>query len=181
MVLYVADELSYDRFHAKADRVFRVTQEAEWATGSFKLASTSAPFAQALQNEYPEIEKTVRISAEGAARSGSARSRSMHTISFSPTPLFLMYLLPISLWQPATALREPQKIVLTKTLATNIIGDASKAVGQTVFFSNNYPNMVTGVIDDVPANSHLNFSALRSLPPDYTGGMEDGTFTPICF
>ncbi|WP_353721585.1 ABC transporter permease [Dyadobacter sp. 676] len=68
MLLYVADEVSYDGFHAKADRIFRVTQEARWATGSFKLAPTSAPFAQALRNEYPEIEKTVRISAEGGGR-----------------------------------------------------------------------------------------------------------------
>lgn len=175
MVLYVADELSYDRFHAKADRVFRVTQEAEWATGSFKLAPTSAPFAQALQNEYPEIEKTVRISAEGGGKIRFGEKQvDAHDIFFTDASVFDVFSYPFLYGNPATALREPQKIVLTKTLATNIFGDASKAMGQTVFFSNNYPNVVTGVIDDVPANSHLNFSALRSLPPDYTGGWQDG-------
>lgn len=175
MVLYVADELSYDRFHAKADRVFRVTQEAEWATGSFKLAPTSAPFAQALQNEYPEIEKTVRISAEGGGKILFGEKQvDAHDIFFTDASVFDVFSYPFLYGNPATALREPQKIVLTKTLATNIFGDASKAMGQTVFFSNNYPNVVTGVIDDVPANSHLNFSALRSLPPDYTGGWQDG-------
>lgn len=175
MVLYVADELSYDRFHAKADRIFRVTQEAEWATGGFKLAPTSAPFAQALQNEYPEIEKTVRISAEGGGKIRFGEKQvDANDIFFTDGSVFDVFSFPFLYGNPATALREPQKIVLTKTLATRVFGDASKAVGQTVFFSNNYPNVVTGVIDDIPANSHLNFSALRSLPLDYTGGWQDG-------
>lgn len=175
MVLYVADELSYDRFHTKADRVFRVTQEAEWATGSFKLASTSAPFAQALQNDYPEIEKTVRINAEGGGKIRFGEKQvDAHDIFFADASVFDVFSFPFIYGNPATALSEPQKIVLTKALATRIFGDPAKAMGQTVFFSNDYPNVVTGVIDDVPANSHLNFSALRSLPPDYTGGWQDG-------
>ncbi|MBO9613905.1 MAG: ABC transporter permease [Dyadobacter sp.] len=175
MLLYVADELSYDRFHAKADRIFRVTQEAEWATGSFKLAPTSAPFAPALQNEYPEIEKAVRISTEGGGKIRFGEKQvDAHDIFFTDASVFDIFSYKFLYGNPATALREPQKIVLTKTLATRIFGDASKAMGQTVFFSNNYPNVVTGVIEDVPANSHLNFSALRSLPTDYTGGWQDG-------
>ncbi|MCF0073291.1 ABC transporter permease [Dyadobacter sp. CY261] len=175
MVLYVADELSYDRFHAKADRVFRVTQEAQWATGSFRLAPTSAPFAQALQNEYPEIEKTVRISTEGGGKIRFGEKQvDAHDIYFTDASIFSVFSYPFLYGDPATALREPQKIVLTKTLATRIFGDASRAMGQTVFFSNDYPNTVTGVIEDAPVNSHLNFSALRSLPPDYTGGWQDG-------
>lgn len=175
MVLYVADELSYDRFHAKADRIYRVTQEAEWATGSFKLAPTSPPFAPALQNEYPEIEKTVRISAEGGGKIRFGEKQvDAHNIFFTDATVFDIFSYPFLYGNPATALSEPQKIVLTKTLAISIFGDASKALGQTVFFSNNYPNVVSGVIEDVPSNSHLNFSALRSLPPDFTGGWQDG-------
>ncbi|MET7254307.1 ABC transporter permease [Dyadobacter fermentans] len=175
MVLYVADELSYDRFHAKADRIYRVTQDAEWATGSFKLAPTSAPFAQALQNEYPEIEKTVRISAEGGGKIRFGEKQvDAPDVFFADGSVFDIFSYSFVYGNPATALREPQRIVLTNALATRIFGDASKAVGQTIFFSNNYPNVVTGVIEDVPANSHLNFSALRSLPAGYTGGWQEG-------
>jgi len=175
MVLYVADELSYDRFHAKADRIYRLTQEAEWATGSFKLAPTSAPFAPALQNEYPEIEKTVRISIEGGGtiRFGE-KLVDAYDIYFADASVFDVFSYPFLYGNPATALDEPQKIVLTKTLADRIFGDASKAMGQTVFFSNDFPNVVTGVINDVPTNSHLNFSALRSLPKDYTADWQSG-------
>ncbi|MGV3604721.1 MAG: ABC transporter permease [Dyadobacter fermentans] len=175
MVLYVADELSYDRFHAKADRIFRVTQQAQWATGSFKLAPTSAPFAPALQNEYPEIEKTVRISVEGGGKIRFQEKQvDAYDIYFTDPSVFDVFSYPFLHGNPATALIGPQKIVLTNTLATKLFGDASRAMGQTVFFSNNFPNTVTGVIADVPVNSHLHFSALRSLPPDYTSGWQTG-------
>ncbi|SDE99391.1 putative ABC transport system permease protein [Dyadobacter soli] len=175
MVLYVADELSYDRFHTKADRIYRVTQQSEWATGSFNLASTSAPFSPALQNEYPEIEKAVRISAEGGGKIRFGEKQvDAYDVFFTDASVFDIFSYSFLYGDPKTALREPQKIVLTKTLATRIFGDAAKAMGQTVFFSNNFPNVVTGVIEDVPTNSHLVFSALRSLPPDFTGGWQDG-------
>ncbi|WP_353721586.1 FtsX-like permease family protein [Dyadobacter sp. 676] len=95
-------------------------------------------------------------------------------IYFADASVFDIFSYPFIYGNPATALREPQKIVLTKTLAIRIFGDASKAMGQTVFFSNNFPNTVTGVMEDAPANSHLNFSALRSLPAGYAGGWQDG-------
>jgi putative ABC transport system permease protein len=175
MVLYVADELSYDRFHAKADRIFRVTQQSQWATGSFKLAPTSPPFAQALQNEYPEIEQAVRFSIEGGGQIQYKEKKiDAPDIFFTDASVFDVFSHQFLYGNAATALKEPQKIVLTKTLAEKIFGDASKAVGQIVFFSNNYPNTVSGVIDDVPTNTHMHFSALRSLPQGYTGGWQDG-------
>ncbi|NIJ51875.1 ABC transporter permease [Dyadobacter arcticus] len=173
MVLYVADELSYDRFHAKADRIFRVVQSAKWDTGEMNIALTSAPFAAALQNDYPEIEKTVRVSMEGGGvvRVGEKKVKA-NDIAFTDATIFDVFSYPFLYGDPKTALSQPEKIVLTKTLAENLFGDASKAIGQTVFFSNNYPNTVTGVIEDVPSNSHFTFSALRSLSPNYTAGWQ---------
>lgn len=175
MVLYVADELSYDRFYSKADRIFRVVQHAQWATGSVNLAPTSAPFAGALQNDYPEIEKTVRISTEGGGTIHYREKKiDANDIYFTDASVFDIFNRTFIYGDPRTALKEPQKIVLTKTLAEKIFGDASKALGQTVFFSNNYPNSVSGVIEDTPSNSHLQFSALRSLPEGFTGGWQSG-------
>ncbi|TLV01068.1 ABC transporter permease [Dyadobacter luticola] len=173
MVLYVADELSFDRFHAKADRIYRVVQAAKWDTGEMNLAITSAPFAPALQNEYPEIEKTVRISSEGGGVIGVGENKFREgNIAFTDPSIFDIFSYTFLYGDAKTALTQPQKIVLTKTLAEKLFGDASKAVGQTVFFSNNYPNAVTGVIEDSPTNSHMGFAALRSLPSHYTGGWQ---------
>jgi putative ABC transport system permease protein len=173
MVLYVADELSYDRFHEKADRIVRVVHRASWDESSFHFPLTSAAFAIALQTDYPEIEKTVRISQEGGGKVKYGKNEVVaNDIYFADAAILDVFTFPVLYGNAKTALSEPQKIVLTKTLAERLFKDPASAVGKTVFFSNDYPNVVTAVIDDVPANSHLKFSAIRSLPKDYTAGWQ---------
>ncbi len=173
MVLYVWHELSYDRFHAHADRIFRVVHYAQWAGGNLQLAPTSAPFAGALKNDYPEIKKTVRLNPEGGGLiTYRDKKIEANDIMFTDQSVFDVFTFPFLYGDPATALAQPQRIVLTKNLAEKLFGDPAKAIGQTVEFSNNFPNTVTGVIADVPTNSHLQFSALRSLPTNYTNGWQ---------
>ncbi len=64
---------------------------------------------------------------------------------------------------PSTALTQPQSIVITESLAKKIFGDAAAALNQTIYFGDNEPNKITGVIKDVPQNSHLQFSGIRSF------------------
>lgn len=173
MVLYVWHELSYDRFNARADRIFRVVQYAQWAGGNLQLASTSAPFADALKNDYPEIEKVVRMNPEGGGLlTYQDKKIEANDIMFTDQSVFDVFTFPFLYGDPATALAQPQRIVLTKTLAEKLFGDPAKAIGQTVEFSNHFVNTVTGVIADVPTNSHIQFSALRSLPTNYTNGWQ---------
>ena len=70
MGLYIAHELSYDRFHTNASRIVRVVHYASWSGGNLRLAPTSAPYAGALKSDYPEVEKTVRIYPEGGGGFG---------------------------------------------------------------------------------------------------------------
>jgi putative ABC transport system permease protein len=173
MVLYVWHELSYDRFHTNADRIFRVVHYAQWAGGNLKLAPTSAPFADALKADYPEIEQTVRLNTEGGGViTYKDKTLEANDIMFTDKSVFEVFTFPFLYGDSATALAQPQRIVLTQSLAEKLFGDPAKAVGQTVEFSNHFPNTVTGVIADVPANSHLQFSALRSLPANYTNGWQ---------
>ncbi len=169
ITLYVADELSFDRYHQNADRIYRVVQHAKWDGGKFDLTGTSAPFAPALKNDYPEIEETVRFDLEGG---GAITYQNKHLqvddIMFTDPSAFAVFTWHFLSGDAKTALMKPQSIVLTKSLATKIFGNPSLALNKTISFDNNYPNLVTGVIDDVPANSHFTFSALRSLPENYT-------------
>ncbi|HEX9957392.1 MAG TPA: ABC transporter permease, partial [Fibrella sp.] len=179
MSLYVSHELSYDRFHANADRIVRVVHYANWAGGNLQLAPTSAPFAGALASDYPEIEKTVRIQPEGGGLiTYKDKKLNVDDIMFADRTMFDVFSFPFLYGDPATALAQPQCIVLTKSLAEKLFGNAAKALGQTVEFSNNFPNRVTGVIEGVPgrgtaANSHLQFSALRSFPDNYTSSWQN--------
>jgi putative ABC transport system permease protein len=176
MMLYVTDELSYDRFHTKADRIFRVVQDVQWATGGFHFPLTSAPFAGALKNEYPEIVKTVRINTEGGGMLRYLDKRiDVNDIFFTDSTFFDIFSYQFLYGSPRTSLKEPGEMVLTKTLAEKLFGSAADAMNKTVFLSNNYPNTISGVIEDAPANSHFHFSALRSLSRDYTSRWQESS------
>ncbi|RYF62219.1 MAG: ABC transporter permease, partial [Cytophagaceae bacterium] len=179
MSLYITHELSYDGFHVNADRIVRVVHYANWPGGNLQLAPTSAPFAAALKSDYPEVEKTVRIQPEGGGPiTFKDKKLNVDDIMFADRTMFDVFSFPFLYGDPATALAQPQCIVITKSLAEKLFGNPAKAVGQTIEFSNNFPNRVTGVIADVPANSHLQFSALRSLSDNYTSGWQNfGMYT----
>ena len=173
LTLYVADELSYDRYHERADRIYRVVQHANWEGNTLNMAPTSAPFASALRQDYPEIEQAVRIVGEGGStlRYGETKVEANDMV-FADATVFAVFSYPFLYGDPATALGKPQTIVLTRQLATRLFGNPARAMGKTVLLENDFPNMVTGVIDDVPANSQLRFSGLRSLPTGFTGGWQ---------
>lgn len=174
ITLYVADELSYDRYHKNADRIFRVAQHTRWDGGDIHQASTSAPFAAALKAEYPEIKEATRILPEGGGIiTYKDKKIEAGDIFFADNNLFTVFTYPFIAGDIKTSLSKPESIVLTESLARKLFGDPQKALNQTILFENNFGNTVTGIIKDVPENSHLRFSALRSLPAQFSGDWQN--------
>ncbi len=170
ITLYVTDELSYDRYNVKADRIFRVVQHGTWNGGSFNLAVTSVPYAAALKNDYPEVEDVVRINASGGGKiTIGDKKLDVNDILFTDNSIFNIFTYHFLYGDATSSLTKPQCIVLTKTLAARLFGDPSSALNKVVYFENNFPNTVTAVIADVPVHSHFTFSALRSFIPNLTG------------
>ncbi|WP_183559297.1 ABC transporter permease [Mucilaginibacter sp. SP1R1] len=166
--LYVTDEWSYDRYNDKADRIFRVVQHADWNGGKSNIAVTSAPFAPALKNDYPEVENAIRIDAEGGGKiTYGDKQMNEGDMYFTDNAIFNVFSYHFLYGVARSALVKPQSVVLTKTLAQKLFGEAAKALDKTILIENN-PNTITGVIDDVPVNSHFTFAALRSFPANYT-------------
>lgn len=165
MALYIADELSFDRWETNADRIYRVVHSAEWPGGKFRLAPTSAPFAAALKEDFSEIAEAARVDPEGGGTLlYQDKKIQAGDILFADNALLTIFQFPFLAGDSRQALSAPQSIVLTKTLAEKLFGDAASALGKTVTFQHGGPQRVTGVMEDVPANSHLAFSALRSMP-----------------
>ena len=164
IVLYVADELSYDRYNSNASRIYRVAQHAAWNGNSMNIALTSAPFATHLKATFPEIENTVRINTEGGGtiEYGDKKIQADDMI-FADSSIARVFSYTFLYGDAATALQKPSSTVLTESLANKIFGSADKAVNQTIYFENHFPNTVTAVIKDVPGNSHLRFSGIRSF------------------
>jgi putative ABC transport system permease protein len=171
MALYIADEWSFDRSWANADRIYRVVQSGESAGKSFRLAVTAPPLAPGLKKDYGEIEAAARIDLEGGATlvageengSGEKKIKAGDMI-FADNSLLQIFRFPFLYGNPETALAGPHSIVLTKTLAEKLFGGAEKALNKPVMISDDGPCQVTGVIADIPVNSHLSFSALRTMP-----------------
>ena len=174
IVLYVADELSYDRYHVNADRVVRVVQHTRWNGNDLHQAPTSAPFAPALKAAFPEVERAARIDIEGGGViSYNGKSFKQNDIVFADQELLDIFSYDFLFGSPADALSKPQAIIINETLAKKIFGSAEKAYNQTLYFENKFPNTVTGIIRDIPVHSHLRFSAVRSLPAGFAEGWQN--------
>jgi putative ABC transport system permease protein len=176
IVLYIKDELSYDRFNANVDRVVRVVQHESWEGGNMHIAVTSAPFAPALKQQFPQIEDAVRIDAEGGdlIAHGNGTLKINDIISADPS-LFNIFSYDFLEGNAATALTDPQSIVLTESLAHTLFGSQESVVNQMVIFPGNSPARVSAVVRDIPRNSHLRFSAVRPLPSGFTGSWQNSS------
>jgi putative ABC transport system permease protein len=164
VLLYVRDELSYDRTHEKADRIYRVAQHAHWEGGTIDAAVTSGPFAPFLKKDYPEVQQAVRIATEGSEFIKYGDKTLKTPIIVADPNLFDVFTHRFLYGSPTKALGNLNAIVLTKTTAENIFGHASQAVGKTLQVLNRSNFIVSGVVEDVPTNSHFRFGA--ALPLD---------------
>ena len=174
IAMYVTDEWSFDRSNKNADRVFRVAQHGKFGNTTYNLAVTSIPFGPALKADYPEVEDFARIDLEGGGRViQDGKKIDVGDIAITDNAIFKLFSYHFISGDPATALSQPSSIVLTKALAEKIFGSAPAAIGQNIQFDKGPVNTVTGVIDDVPANSTFRFSALRSFDSNLDGPWYD--------
>src|SRR5664279_656760 len=177
IVLYIKDELSYDQFNTHADRIVRVAQHESWDGGNMNIAVTPAPLAPALKQQFPQIEDVVRIDAEGGdlIAHGNGTIKVKDIITADPS-LFNIFSFDFMEGNGATALTDPQSIVITESLAHTLFGAQESFINQTIVFPGGSPAKVSAVIRDIPLNSHFRFSAVRPMPPGLTGSWQNSSF-----
>lgn len=174
IVLYITDELSFDRFNTNADRIVRVVQHESWDGGNMNIAVTPAPLAPALKQQFPQIDEVVRIDAEGGdvIAHGDGTLKIGDIISADPS-LFNIFSFEFVEGSAVHALTDPQSIVITESLAHTLFGSQDSYMNQTIVFPGGSPAHVSAVIKDIPQNSHFRFSAVRPLPADFTGNWQN--------
>ena len=163
ITLYVLDELSYDRFHAKADRIYRLNADVKFGGQEQRMAVTSDPMGFTLVKDYPQVEQAVRFRNQGGSlvQKGDQRFKEERVI-FVDSTLFDVFTLPMIAGDPRKALAQPNSVVITETTARKYFGTAN-ALGKVLRFDSRNDYQVTAVIRDLPANSHFRFDFFLSM------------------
>jgi len=172
LIFYIKDELSFDRYNIKADRIYRITSYIkEPEKDAMKGARTQFPLSPVLKKDYPEVEEAVRFVANNRTmyKNGDAHFYE-DKVYFSDSNLFKVFTYSFIEGDPQKALVEPNSIVLTQSTAQTFFGSNKSIVGKSLQNDNGDIYKITGVVKDVPKNSHIIFNALisiSSLPKDY--------------
>ncbi|NIJ54214.1 ABC transporter permease [Dyadobacter arcticus] len=163
LFLYVSDELSYDRYHEKADRIYRIVSYIREPDKINKWTSTQPPLVKTLKQDYPFVESYVRFFGRGRTmfKLGEKRFYEEDVYSTDST-IFDIFTYKFLEGDPKIALDEPGSVVLTEKVAKRFFGQEN-ALGQILRTDDTTSYKVTGVIKDVPKNSHMTFNALMSL------------------
>lgn len=165
ILLYVSDELSYDKFHQNGDRVYRVgTDIADIKTGAVTSAieTNGWPVGQLLKEEYPEVEAVIYTRNGSSLPVMYEGRRQEERIFFASGDFFKLFTFSFKEGNPTTALVQPYSIVITETLEKKYFKDQS-ALGKTMVLADTLSFLVTGVLKDLPSQSHMQFGALLSF------------------
>lgn len=173
IVLYVVDELSYDKYNAKADRIYRIDADIYFNNTGFTAAVTPKPLARTMVKDFPQVEQMVRTNYQGdvMVKKGSNFIQD-HRLVFADSTFFQVFTVPLAAGDPATALNEPNSIVIDESAAKRYFNSAD-VVGKTLELENHTVCKVTGVIRDMPRQSHFHFSFIRPLRDGYNRGDEN--------
>lgn len=174
IALYVADELSYDRFNEKANRIYRINSDIVFGGNKLHMAVTADPMGAALKKDYPEVEQYVRIYASNGAKLVKKGNTFINeqNVAHADSTLFDVFTLPAISGNTKNALNEPNTAVITESTAKKYFGTVD-AVGKTIETNDNTSTLykVTAVIKDIPHNSHFNFDFIFSMDnADYQWG-----------
>ncbi len=155
ILLWVQDELSFDRFHANAKVLFRVEQDQKGGQGTFHINVTPYPLGPALKEEIPEIEDSVRVADPGTLLIRYGEKAFFESAAGAVDPSYLqLFTFPLIRGNAETALAEPHSLVLSEELAKKYFG-SEDPLGKTITVNNNYLFKVTGVMKKIPDNSTL--------------------------
>ena len=163
ILLFVQDELSYDKYNENADRIYRVVADLKLGGSTMIGVDLGAPTAEALANDFPEVEKAVRIKETGSYFVSYGYKSFIETkVIKADSTFFDIFTIPLLEGNPKTALSRPNSLVLSKKMVEKYFGN-EEPIGKTLRLNDRDDYMVTGVFDKIPSNSHFHTDFILSL------------------
>jgi len=163
LLMYIMDELSYDKYHANAKNIYRITADVKEPDNAFTWRITQRPLAVEIRHNYPEVLNAVRfdVTQRRLYKNGDLQFYE-DQFYLADSTVFDMFTYDFIAGDPNTALDNPFSLVLTETTAKKYFASPADALGQSLLNEQNETFKVTGVMKDVPRNSHFRFDALMS-------------------
>ena len=164
ITLYVIHEFSYDRFHKNYENIYRLKVVGRMSGGVLDQAVTAPPMAKAMVNDYPEVLIAARVNRMGAwlVRFGE-NSFNEDGVLFADSSFFSVFDFKLLKGDPKTALERPKSMILTEKFARKYFGTQDPMGQQMIVEDDTNLYTVTGVVQNIPDNSHIKFDMLASL------------------
>ena len=168
--LVIDYDLSFDKFHSRYDRIYRVVQDSKGPSGISYGSVTPYPLANAFRNDFPDVPMVTQLHYQGEAQlTVEDEKQRVEGILFADSLFFEVFDFEVLSGNPKVALGEPGKVFLTKSMADKIL----KNKETTRLKIDKVDLEVAGIIADPPPNSHINFTmvvSMASFTPDFIGG-----------
>lgn len=183
IVLFVKDELSYDKYNLNYKRIYRLGSDFTLNGKRDRIATSAMPLGPTFKEEFPEVQEFVRFLGSGRQQFKYEEKEFYEELIFyADSSVFKVFTYDLVKGNPDKALTEPNTIVLNETLAEKYFGD-EEPIGKILLVGENVPYTVTGVMKDLPTNSHFRFNGFYSMKSlEKIQGTEDFNSTkPIRF
>jgi putative ABC transport system permease protein len=161
--MYVQDELSYDKYHVKGNRIYRVCREYKFSNIEGTSGTTTPPMAKMLKHDFAYIENATQLSSwkfENVIRYKDKKFFEKRIIAVDSS-FFDIFTIPFIAGNPKTALAQPYSMVITQKMAQKYFG-SENPVGKTIKNSDT-DYLITGVIENCPRHSHLQYDFIFSI------------------
>jgi len=160
ILIYISFELSFDRFHKNSDRIFRVYNTASIGGANGAWIQTPTPLASFLQNKFSEVNKTVRIARipKGLLSAGD-KNFFEEKIIMADSSIFDVFTFPLIIGNKNDVLAQPNSVVLTESFAEKYFGKKNP-IGKTIRYNRKTDLTITGIMKNIPENSHLQFDVV---------------------
>ena len=163
ILLYVLNEVTYDRFNENYAHIYRVATKIDAQGRHLEVPSVPAPLGPALVEQFPEVIRAARLRVRGKGIiSYEDRVFEESGIYHADPDLFRVFTIPIVRGNPDTWLEAPFSMIVTEELAHKYFGEEDP-IGKTIKIDNRHTYTITGIVQKMPDNSHFKFSMIGSL------------------
>src|SRR5450755_679733 len=178
ILLWVQNEVSFDRFHANDKRLYEVWENDVRDGGLQSGVPTPQLMGPALRKDYPEIENAARIGWDQSILFGYGEKHVKADGAWADPSFLTMFSFPFLKGDPSSALNDPHSVVITQKMAKKLFGDEDP-MGKVVKFDNNENFKVTGLLKDLPNNTQFDFEFLNSSAFLESKGWMDADWTDV--